>query len=241
MNRIRMFSWGWAVAMLAAIGLGHLMTPTTSMSPPGAVDLEAMVPKQFGGWTYVPSAVTQVDLSVKRDGDEGSNTRVYDQVLMRTYRNAQGQSVMLALAWGRQQRQEVKIHRPELCYVAQGFRIESSRPLEGLGDGSVRGTTLLTASTRRFEPVIYWVRIGDTLSSNAWQTRLYILREGIAGRIPDGILVRTSQAMRNASQVEASLEVQRQFLADLVAAVPPAQRAVLVPRETQRLALAAPR
>jgi EpsI family protein len=236
-----MFSWGWAVAMLAAIGLGHLMTPTTSMSPPGAVDLEAMVPKQFGGWTYVPSAVTQVDLSVKRDGDEGSNTRVYDQVLMRTYRNAQGQSVMLALAWGRQQRQEVKIHRPELCYVAQGFRIESSRPLEGLGDGSVRGTTLLTASTRRFEPVIYWVRIGDTLSSNAWQTRLYILREGIAGRIPDGILVRTSQAMRNASQVEASLEVQRQFLADLVAAVPPAQRAVLVPRETQRLALAAPR
>ena len=241
MNRIRMFSWGWAVAMLGAIGLGHLMTPTTSMSPPGAVDLEAMVPKQFGSWTFVPSAVTQVDLSVKRDGDEGSNTRVYDQVLMRTYRNPQGQSVMLALAWGRQQRQEVKIHRPELCYVAQGFRIESSRPLEGLGDGSVRGTTLLTASTRRFEPVIYWVRIGDTLSSSAWQTRLYILREGIAGRIPDGILVRTSQVMRNGSQVEASLEVQRQFLADLVAAVPPAQRAVLVPRETQRLALAAPR
>ncbi|MFN7641993.1 MAG: exosortase C-terminal domain/associated protein EpsI [Burkholderiales bacterium] len=241
MNRIRMFSWGWAVAMLGAIGLGHLMTPTTSMSPPGAVDLEAMVPKQFGAWTYVPSAVTQVDLSVKRDGDEGSNTRVYDQVLMRTYRNPQGQSVMLALAWGRQQRQEVKIHRPELCYIAQGFRIESSRPLEGLGDGSVRGTTLLTASTRRFEPVIYWVRIGDTLSSSAWQTRLYILREGIAGRIPDGILVRTSQVMRNGSQVEASLEVQRQFLADLVAAVPPAQRAVLVPRETQRLALAAPR
>jgi EpsI family protein len=241
MNRIRMFSWGWAVAMLGAIGLGHLMTPTTSMSPPGAVDLEAMVPKQFGSWTFVPSAVTQVDLSVKRDGDEGSNTRVYDQVLMRTYRNPQGQSVMLALAWGRQQRQEVKIHRPELCYIAQGFRIESSRPLEGLGDGSVRGTTLLTASTRRFEPVIYWVRIGDTLSSSAWQTRLYILREGIAGRIPDGILVRTSQVMRNGSQVEASLEVQRQFLADLVAAVPPAQRAVLVPRETQRLALAAPR
>jgi EpsI family protein len=238
MNRIRMFSWGWAVAMLGAIGLGHLMTPTTSMSPPGAVDLEAMVPKQFGAWTYVPSAVTQVDLSVKRDGDEGSNTRVYDQVLMRTYRNPQGQSVMLALAWGRQQRQEVKIHRPELCYVAQGFRIESSRPLEGLGDGSVRGTTLLTASTRRFEPVIYWVRIGDTLSSSAWQTRLYILREGIAGRIPDGILVRTSQVMRNGSQVEASLEVQRQFLADLVAAVPPAQRAVLVPREPVRMAAA---
>ena len=91
MNRIRVFTWGWGVAMLAAIALGHLMTPTTSMSPLGAVDLESMVPKQFGDWTYVPSAVTQVDLSVKRDGDEGSNTRVYDQVLMRTYRNPQGQ------------------------------------------------------------------------------------------------------------------------------------------------------
>lgn len=238
MSRTNLLCWAWGLAMLAAVGLGQLMAPSVSMSPPGAVDLEAMVPKQFGDWTYVPSATTQVDLAVKRDGEEGSNTRVYDQVLMRTYRNTQGQMVMLALAWGRQQRQEVKIHRPELCYVAQGFRIESSRPIEGLGDGSVRGTSLLAASSRRIEPVVYWVRIGDTLSSNAWQTRWYILREGMAGRIPDGILVRTSQVMRSATQVEASLEVQRRFLADLVAAVPESKRAVLVPREPVRLAAA---
>lgn len=238
MNRLRLLSWGWGLAMLAAVGLGQLLAPTVSMSPPGAVDLESMVPKQFGDWTYVPNAVSQVDLAVKRDGEEGANQRPYDQVLMRTYRNPQGQAVMLALAWGRQQRQEVKIHRPELCYVAQGFRIESSRPLDGLGDGSVRGTTLLTASNRRVEPVIYWVRIGDTLSTGAWRTRWYILREGMAGRIPDGILVRTSQALRGPTQVEASLELQRRFLADLVAAVPEAQRSVLVPRESQRLAMA---
>jgi EpsI family protein len=154
MSRARLLPWFWGVAMFVAIGLGHLMAPSVSMSLPGAVDLESMVPKAFGDWTYVPSAISQVDLSVRRDGEEGTNTRVYDQVLMRTYRNAQGQSVMLALAWGRQQRQEVKIHRPELCYVAQGFRIESSRPIDALGDGSVIGTTLLAATARRVEPVV---------------------------------------------------------------------------------------
>ena len=50
--------------------------------------------------------------------------------------------------------------------------------------------------------------------------------------------MRTSQVLRSASQVETSLEVQRRFLSDLVAAVPEPQRAVLVPRATQRLALA---
>ena len=241
MSRIRRLTWAWGAAMLVADALGHWMAPSVSMSPPGAVDLESMVPKQFGDWTYMPSAVSQVDLAVRRDGEEGSNTRVYDQVLMRTYRNQKGQAVMLALAWGRQQRQEVKIHRPELCYVAQGFQISSSRPIDALGDGTVLGTTLLTSTARRVEPVLYWVRIGDTLSTNAWQTRWYILREGVAGRIPDGILVRTSQVLRTASQVETSLELQRRFLSDLVAAVPEPQRSVLVPRETQRLALAVPR
>ncbi len=38
---------------------------------------------------------------------------------LRSYVNANGDVVMLALAYGRHQRQEIKIHRPELCYTSQ--------------------------------------------------------------------------------------------------------------------------
>jgi hypothetical protein len=85
---------------------------------------------------------------------------------------------------------------------------------------------------------VYWVRIGDTVSRSAWQTRWYILREGVAGRIPDGILVRTSQVVRSAGQKEASVAVQQRFLTDLLGALPPAQRALLAPQGAQRIAAA---
>jgi EpsI family protein len=237
MKRIGGLPWLWGLAMLAAVVLGELLAPRHSMRPAGSVDLEATIPKRFGDWTFVPTPFVQVDLAVRRD-DQDESAQVYDQVLMRTYRNAAGDSVMLALAWGRQQRQEVKIHRPELCYTAQGFRIESNRPIDALGDGTIEGRAMLAASTRRLEPVVYWVRIGDTVSRNAWQTRWYILREGVAGRIPDGILVRTSQVVRSADRKEASVALQQRFLADLLAALPPAQRALLAPTDPQRLATA---
>lgn len=232
---IPLWSWVWAGAMAASVALSAWLTPTQSMIAPGEVDLEASIPKSFGEWTYVPSAVTQVNLALKRDDDDLSD-QIYDQVLMRTYRNPKGESVMLALAWGRQQRQEVKIHRPELCYVAQGFRVEANRPFDPLGASGPAGRAMIATHPRRVEPVLYWVRIGDTISSSAWQTRLYILKEGLGGRIPDGILVRTSQILRTQDGVPASHALQGRFLRDLVDAMPTSGRALLVPAGTQKLA-----
>jgi EpsI family protein len=239
MNRLPVWPWYWCAAMLVAVAAAALMTPRVSMSLPGAVDLESTIPKSFGDWRHVPGVGSQVDLAVRRDAQD-TTQQVYDQILMRTYRNSAGESVMLALAWGRQQRQEVKIHRPELCYVAQGFRLEGQRPFEPLGQGGPEGKTLIAASPRRIEPVIYWVRIGESVSVNAWQTRWYILSEGIAGRIPDGILVRTSQIVRNESRVDQSLQVQKGFLSDLVAALPPGQRGLLLPSINDKIAMAKP-
>lgn len=239
MKRLPFWPWAWCAAMLFAVAAAALLTPRVSMSLPGAVDLESAIPKSFGDWRHVPGVGAQVDLAVRRDAQDVTQ-QVYDQILMRTYRNSAGESVMLALAWGRQQRQEVKIHRPELCYVAQGFRIKDQRPFEPLGQGGPEGKTLIAASPRRIEPVVYWVRIGESISLNAWQTRWYILSEGIAGRIPDGILVRTSQIVRNESRVDQSLQVQQGFLSDLVAALPPGQRGLLLPSVNDRIAMAKP-
>lgn len=102
------------------------------------IDLNALVPKEFGEWREVRSAFVQVDLTPRRDGEEAERTTdsPYDQTVIRTYVRRAGATVMLALAYGSKQRQDVKIHRPELCYVAQGFQVgrKEHAPL-ALSDG----------------------------------------------------------------------------------------------------------
>ncbi len=73
-------------------------------------------------------AADQIDPG-KGTADEPNMDRPYDDVLMRAYGNSQGDIVLLAVAYGRNQRQEVKIHRPDVCYTAQGFQLVERSPI----------------------------------------------------------------------------------------------------------------
>src|SRR3981081_4614918 len=114
------------------------------------------------------------------EGGGGSARWLYDQVLMRTYRRqSDGETVMLALAYGRRQAQEFKIHRPELCYYSQGYDVRfvgRSRVLLGPRFG-VDSNLLLARNRARYEPVTYWIRVGDRISLSAWETRWLIFKD----------------------------------------------------------------
>ena len=142
-------------------------------------------------------------------------------MLARVYQRADGQIVMFALAWGSKQRQEIKVHRPELCYASQGLQVVGQQlAVVNLSDQTrVRATQLITKNISRQEPVTYWIRIGDTISMSAWQSRVRILTEGLKGRIPDGILVRVSQAVPTTADPNSSFRVQESFLKDLFLSV----------------------
>lgn len=222
-----------AVAMVAAVALSILMTPRTHEVAEDAVQLDKMVPDQFGRWKELKSAAIQMDLA-PRDGEERTTDQPYDQTVMRTYQRDDGAIVMLALAYGRAQKQEVKIHRPELCYVAQGFEVtRSQRTTLDLGGAypQVPVYRLTTRNKGRQEPVTYWIRIGDEITANAWQSRWKILTSGLLeGTVPDGLLVRTSSAVATNAPVDDEYRQQAEFLRDLFAAVPAATRVALVGR-----------
>jgi EpsI family protein len=205
------------VAMIVASGLAIALTPSRHLVPEGAVDLQAMIPHDFGTWRELKTGIIQMDLS-PREGEERTMQQPYDQTLMRTYVRNDGAVVMLALAYGRTQRQEVKIHRPELCYVSQGFMVKrkSSEMVEISQGASVPVHRLLTGSQARLEPVTYWIRIGDRLVSSAWESRAAIFLEGLQGKIPDGILVRVSTPVSAGADVPATYAVQDAFLKDLL-------------------------
>ena len=218
------------LALAVAASLAWLATPRLTQVE-NVPDLDQALPRAFGGWRELPSPLVQVSLST---GDEPNLDQPYDQTVMRAYQNERRQVVYLAVAWGKRQRQEVKIHRPDLCYAAQGFKVASltSRSFDDIGSAgaAVRGKRMLALARNGGEAVSYWMRIGQLFSEDAFETRWHILTEGLAGRIPDGVLVRASMRVRNAQEADRSWPVIESFLADLAAAAPPDARALMLGR-----------
>jgi EpsI family protein len=185
--------------------------------------LAQTVPTAFGDWREVSAVAEQVDPG--KSAEDPSMDRPYDDILMRAYGNSRGDVVLLTLAYGRNQRQEVKIHRPDVCYTAQGFQLVSrsrvSFPVTGIGGKSVEGMRMLVSAPGRTEAVSYWIRIGDVFTDNAWAIRYHIFEQGVSGRAVDGMLVRASQIVPGSRVASPErFRLQERFLADLVRALP---------------------
>jgi len=236
-------AWPIVLVLILSMVSARVLTPTRFYEP-GPVDLAALVPEQFGDWRIVKVALIQQSLTVSESGvaDERSFTNPYDQVLMRTYADSRGNVVMLALAYGKRQGQEIRIHRPELCYSAQGARVSGLRlltPGEVVGRLPSETFTMLGSSPNRLEQVMYWIRLGDKVTKGAFDIRKQVFVQGLRGYIPDGMLVRSSQILRAQSEAGASIATQQRFLNDLVAAVAPAKRHLLLPQASSSSAGAA--
>jgi len=208
------------LAMLLASLCAWLLKPSFNTDQPMTMPtLEQRIPKQFGQWKEVPSSTIQTDLYVKQQG-ERTTDNPYDDVLMRTYQNANGQQVQLAVAYGKTQRQEVKIHRPELCYYAQGFEITDIKDhvfdVKNLRNQPIIGKQMRVISDGSQQAISYWIRIGDLYSNSAWDTRLHIIQQGLKGHILDGVLVRASSQIVNDDAVSEQFELNETLLNDLV-------------------------
>jgi EpsI family protein len=224
-----------AALLLAAYAAARLR-PELELG--GAAPLEKLIPARFGEWVEEPQPVSLVLLVPNAvENPEGAQSASYDDVLMRTYRRADGARVMAAFAYGRRQTQEFKIHRPELCYYAQGFTVQSlgGRTVRLGAARNVETATLLTQNRSRVEIVTYWIRVGAELASGPWDMRWTIFREGMGGRVPDGLLVRASSLAESAARAEQELELQAAFLAELYREVPAATQAFLAGATEVRL------
>jgi EpsI family protein len=194
--------------------------------------LAVLIPERFGSWIAEPESVSPVLVVPDAVADAAvAQGATYDDVLMRTYRRADGARVMVAAAYGRRLSQERKIHRPELCYYAQGFAVTplGIRAVHFGAAHEVESQALLTQNRSRTEIVTYWIRVGERVASNPWDQRWTIFRDGLAGTVPDGLLVRASSLADSPSDAERELRLQHAFLADLYAQVPDATRRFLVP------------
>ncbi len=212
-----------AAVLMASIAVGgQAMVPTKKLSAlRGPFALADLVPLSFGDWKADPHPVTGI---INPQTEEMLN-RLYSQMLDRVYVDSLGHRVMVSIAYGDDQSDEsMQMHYPEVCYPAQGFQLKSNvRGEVTVPGGSVRVKRLETQfGGTRFEPVTYWMIIGDQQSVTVWQRKLSEIKHGLKGEIIDGLLFRVSSIDRDSA---AAFELQNKFISDIVGAMSaPARR-----------------
>lgn len=185
-------------------------------------DLEALLPEAFGRWTIDR---TIVPLAVSPDVAQMLTT-IYDRTVARTYVNERRERIMLSVAYGANQSRALQLHKPEVCYSAQGFRITAIEKGQWQLPGAVIPTMhLVGVLGPRVEPVTYWMRIGDDIARGWLEQNTVRLKYGTRGLIPDGVLFRVSNV---STQPKEAYELQRQFVEELVAAMNPKAREVFL-------------
>ena len=129
---------------------------------------------------------------------------------------------MLSLAYGDDQRGGLQAHMPEVCYPAQGFKLEAaSEHVVKTAFGDIRAKQLMTSMGARQEPITYWFAMGDRAVTTGWEKRLVELRLGLTGQVPDGLLFRMSSIERDP---EAAYRAHESFTRELLEALPPDER-----------------
>lgn len=219
-----------SIALLASAIFAQVLAPRELMARSAAsLDLQQVVPKQFGTWTLVPnlSPVTPADPEGYVEADAQSG-RVYSQEVGRTYTDGRGNILMLMVAYGPVQNYRLKAHRPEICYTAAGFRVSNKTTAQvSYGDAAppLKLTRLIAERELRFEPISYWMRVGNDIATGVVDRQLIRLKYGLRGIIPDGALIRVSTVGMPA---DASYKLQDQFIRDFMAAVAPQDRKFFV-------------
>jgi len=202
--------------MISAAAGAHIWRPTAHLADSRAkVDLEQMFPAAFGDWKvdkFLPVQLVAPDVAQLL-------ATIYSQTLSRTYINSQGQRIMLSVAYGGDQSDATRAHRPEVCYPAQGFQIIASQT--GVIDTPahpLRVRQLVAKAGGRVEPISYWVTVGDRTALSGTEQKLAQLSYSTRGVIPDGMLVRVSNIDSDAAK---SYQLHQQFLQQMTRVMSP--------------------
>jgi EpsI family protein len=210
-------------ACVAGSGLAFAMEPRRYVSLMPRTSLEQITPAAFSTWT---SRDVTTLVAPKIQGSLES--RLYDQQLQRIYTDAaSGAELMMLLAHGDTQSNELQLHRPEVCYPAFGFEISASRvqPLRLAAGAPLPARSLVAEAPGRRENIVYWTRLGEFLPTSEGEQRLDRVKTALRGVVSDGLLARFSMVEADTGSAMQSIEA---FIVAFLEAVATPQRAAFV-------------
>lgn len=191
---------------LAAASLGATAALPKPVYPQiDARRFAAWVPNDFGPWKFETAS------GVLLPTPDILATRLYDDLVTKTYIQRGKPNVMMLIAYNYRQDGIIQIHRPETCYTAGGYALT---PTEGLqldvGQGRQVPAAFFTGvGPQQTEQVLFWTRIGPRFPRSWVDQRLAVMASNLAGAIPDGAMIRFSIADTDR---QGSLETLREFV-----------------------------
>ena len=211
------------VACATGAGVAYELVPRRHVTLLGADTFASIVPRTLAGWTS--RDVTDL-VAPKIEGSLAS--RLYGETVGRVYQNvSSGDEVMMLLAHGDTQSEDLQLHRPEVCYPAFGFAISDNRPIEiPLAPNiTLPSRSLVATAPDRREVIVYWSRLGEFFPVTHKQQQIDRLRTAMAGVIADGLLARFSVV---GLEPVAARTLMTGFIPELISAVAANKRAALV-------------
>ena len=211
-------------AVMAAIMIGTSVLASAAKPTRMLADtrqqqrIEPLIPLQFGTWRAVPVTGGIVNPQV-----EDFVNKVYSETVSKIYENDRGERIILSIAYGKNQGDDFQVHKPEVCYPAQGFEVRSNQKGQlQTASGSIPVRRLETVLGRqRFEPVTYWTTLGDFAVASGIDKKMLDIRYAMDGLVADGLLFRVSSIDRDSPRAFA---LHEQFARDLLAHVGAGER-----------------
>lgn len=210
-----------ALILLLLAGLTWLATPKRYAHLSEEQLPQHVIPDTVGDWQVI---------DVLQPGDSNPELqerldRLYSEIISRTYRNSHGQYLILLIAYGTVQDNINHVHRPEICYPAQGYKI----PLlyKAQIDSAWGKLPVMRMEARKndhTEWVTYWIRVGNDLTRGMLEQNWAQLKYGLTGQISDGLLFRVSMVQND----DSALITENQFINDLLGSIPPDDRRWLI-------------
>ncbi|MBA2584793.1 MAG: EpsI family protein [Bacteroidetes bacterium] len=172
------------------------------------LDVESLTPDTIGDWRRMAGP----EMIVPQDSEP---SRFYEEELARAYGGAGLPLVMLAIAYASRQDERLEVHRPEVCYSAQGFELTAARSIDVplAANLAVPAVTLIARRHDRSEQIVYWTRIGKLFPRTPTEQKFAALRSSLALQIPDGMVVRISTLGTAEKDVLTMVDFARLLLA----------------------------
>ena len=199
-----------SLILLIALAGGYFLKPEIQvLSAEQMPNFEKIIPSQFGSWRLDDA----LPMILGDPGQLALLDEIYSQNISRTYIGNQGQHLMLAVAYGYNQSDEMQVHKPEVCYPAQGFKVlNKENGVLTTDQKTIPVTYLKTQKGPRIEFVTYWILVGDQVVQGDINRKLQQLSFGLKGVIPDGLLFRVSTI----GATEAEFDVQKSFIKEML-------------------------
>ena len=212
------------VTCVVGAGVAYELAPRRRVTLQGADTIAQIVPRTLQGWTS--RDVTDL---VAPNIEGGLASRLYGETVGRVYQNtSSGDEVMMLLAHGDTQSDDLQLHRPEVCYPAFGFAISENHPIELALTSKIAlpARSLVATAPDRREVIVYWSRLGEYFPLTHKQQQIDRLRTAISGVVADGLLARFSVVGLEAAAAARALMLG--FIPELVLATAANKRAALV-------------